>query len=64
MSHERYLSSDLHFLMAIVGWGEISNNFENSRNCDVRHNVFTKKIRIKNYFLMDTYSMILAWVQR
>ena len=35
-----------------------------SRNCDVSLNFFTKNIRIKNDFLMDTYSMILAWVQR
>ena len=34
-----------------------------SRNCDVRLNFFTKNICIKNDFLMDTYSMILAWVQ-
>jgi len=36
--------------MAIVGWGEILNNFENSRNCDVRHNVFTKKFVLKIIF--------------
>jgi len=35
-----------------------------SRNCDVSLNFFTKNIRIKNDFLMDTYSMILAWVER
>ena len=29
MSHERYLSIDLHFLIAIAEWGESLNNFEN-----------------------------------
>ena len=29
MSHERYLSTDLHFLIAIVVWEESLNNFEN-----------------------------------
>ena len=29
VSHERYLSTDLHFLIAIVVWGESLNNFEN-----------------------------------
>jgi len=29
VSHERYLSIDLHFLITIVVWGESLNNFEN-----------------------------------
>jgi len=29
VSHERYLSTALHFLIAIVVWGESLNNFEN-----------------------------------
>jgi len=29
VSHERYLSTDLHFLIAILVWGESLNNFEN-----------------------------------
>jgi len=28
VSHERYRSIDLHFLVAIVVWGESLNNFE------------------------------------
>jgi len=27
--HERYLSTDLHFLYATAVWGESLNNFEN-----------------------------------
>jgi len=41
VSHERYLSTDLHFLIAIVVWGESLNNFENLKNCDVCQNFFT-----------------------
>jgi len=29
VSHKRYLSIDLHFLIAIVVWGESINNFKN-----------------------------------
>jgi len=28
VSHERYLSTDLHFLIAIEVWGDSLNNFE------------------------------------
>jgi len=29
--HERYLSTDLHFLIEIAVWGESSNSIENSK---------------------------------
>ena len=63
-SHERYLSIDLYFLIAIVAWEESLNNFENFKKLWCQPQFFTKNIRIKNDFLMDTYSMTLAWVQR
>jgi len=50
VSHERYLSTDLHFLIAIVVWGESLNNFENLKNCDVCQNFFTKKSHEKLFF--------------
>ena len=59
MSHERYLSTDLHFLIAVVVWGESLNNFENFKKL-----CWTAELsRMKIYFLMDPSSVILAWVQ-
>jgi len=63
MTHERYLSIDLHFLIAIVEWGESLNNFENFKKLWCTPEFFHKKSRMKNCFLMDPYYVILAWVQ-
>jgi len=63
VSHERYLSTDLHFLIAIVVWGESLNNFENFKKLWCTPEFFLKKSCMKNYFIMDPYSVILAWVQ-
>ena len=63
MSHERYLSTDLHFLIAVVVWGESLNDFENFKKLCWTAEFFHKKSRMKIYFLMDLSSVILAWVQ-
>jgi len=63
VSHERYLSNDLHFLIAVTVWGESLNNIENFKKLWCTPEFFHKKSRMKNYFLMDPHSVILAWVQ-
>jgi len=63
VSNERYLSTYLHFLIAILVWEESLNNFENFKKLWCPPLFFHKKSLMKNYFLMDPYSVILAWVQ-
>ena len=54
MSHERYLSTDLHFLIAIVVWGESLNNFENFNVIYAR--IFSqKKSHEKLFFKGSTF---------
>jgi len=44
VSHERYLSIDLHLLIAIVVLGERWNNLENFKICDICLNFFHKNM--------------------
>ena len=50
VSHERYLSTDLHFLIAIVVWGESLNNFENLKKLWCTPEFFHKKVAWKIIF--------------
>jgi len=50
VSHERYVSIDLHFLIAIVVWGEILNNFENFKKLWWPPQFFTNKVALKIIF--------------
>jgi len=49
VSHKRYLSIDLHFLIAIVVWGESINNFKNFKKLWCPPEFFHKKSRMKKY---------------
>jgi len=49
VSHQRYLSTGLHFLIVIVVWGESLNNFENFKKLWCTPEFFHKKSRMKKY---------------
>jgi len=48
--HERYLSTDLHFLIEIAVWGESSNSIENSKKLWRPTESFHKKVTRKINF--------------